>query len=131
MARIATVDATHKDFKDDGETTFGVSQGVQAFNTTGLLAALVTTIMGSLIFRVLASCAPLIFLSSPIITFFIRICLALEHTGIMQFSWVTAKAVKFLFCFQDDNKYLRRVNIIMDDRHYAGVAGDTEALILV
>ena len=131
MARIATIDATHEDFKEHGETTFGVSQGVQMLITTGLLAALVTTIFGSLVFRVLASCAPLFFLTTPIISLFIRVCLALECTGIMQFSWVTAKAIKFLFRFQDDNKYLKRVNIIIDDHQYAGVAGDTEALIVV
>lgn len=131
VARIAAIDANHEDFKEHGETTFGVSRGVQMFITTGLLGALITTIIGSLVFRVLASCAPLLFLSTPIITFFIRMCLALEYTGTMQFSWVTAQAIKFLFRLRDDNTYLRRVNIILDDHHYTGVAGDTEELICV
>ena len=107
VARITTIDANNEDIKNHGETTLGVSEEVQAFINTGLLAALVTTILGSLMFRVVASSAPLLFLSNPIINMFLRMCLIVEYTGIMQFAWMVAKGVRRLLCYHADYSYLK------------------------
>ena len=115
VARITTIDANNEDIKNHGETTFGVSEEVQAFINTGLLAALVTTILGSLMFRVVASSAPLLFLSNPIINMFLRMCLIVEYTGIMQFAWVTSAFVSRIMQLQPDEKHFRSAPYVAID----------------
>merc|ERR1712083_1111507 len=76
---------------EEGDTTiFGVSEGVQEFFNTGLLGALVTTIIGSITWQLAASAFPLAFLSNPLVYVFLRICLFLEWTGICSGAWVLA-----------------------------------------
>jgi hypothetical protein len=53
---------------DAGESTiFGVSDGLQNFFNTGLIGAIITTIVGSLAWCIIASSFPVAFLSNPLI----------------------------------------------------------------
>jgi len=90
-----------------GESTiFGVSEGLQAFFNTGLLGALITTIVGSLMWRIVASSFSLAFLSNPLIYLIIRLCLILEASGLCSAAWVTARFQKIAMGYQPDGVYL-------------------------
>jgi len=90
-----------------GESTiFGVSEGLQAFFNTGLLGALITTIVGSLMWRIVASSFSLAFLSNPLIYLIIRLCLVLEASGLCSAAWVTARFQKKMMGYQPDPVYL-------------------------
>jgi hypothetical protein len=76
---------------DAGEDTiFGVSSGIQEFFNTGLLGAVITTIVASLAWRIIASSFPIAFLSNPLIYVIIRLCLVLEASGICSAAWLLA-----------------------------------------
>jgi len=106
VARITSIDVDVS--MQDSENIFGVPDGLQVFFNTGLLGAIITTIVGSLIWRIIASSFPVAFLSNPIIYLIIRMCLILEKTGVCSASWVLARLQKPIFNFQPDRVYLER-----------------------
>jgi hypothetical protein len=106
IARISVIDSTHEDFSD-GYTTFSVPSGLQRFINTGIIGAYVTTILGSLIFRVIASKYPLPFLSSPFVSPLIHLCLLLEATGVMHCAHLIAKGLCKFLKLQSDQTYQR------------------------
>ncbi|KAI2491231.1 Silicon transporter [Fragilaria crotonensis] len=85
---------------------FWVADGVQKFFDTGLLGALITTIIGSIAWRLVASCFPIAFISSPITYVFLRICLLLEASGLCQGAWVIADIHKAIAGFKRDEEYI-------------------------
>jgi len=101
-ARCFSINKEHEDIIA-GSTSFEASPGFQDFINTGLLGAVVTTILGSLIWRIIASCFPLAFLSNPIIFVIIKVCLFLEFTGLCSASWVLGKVHKDLVDYQPDS----------------------------
>lgn len=113
VAKIATIKI------DKGEENiFGVSDGLQKFFDTGLLGAIVLTIIGSLIWRVIASSLPLAFMSNPAINVIIRICLIIEKSGICSAAWVFAHIHKTLCKYQEDDNYLRGAKSVHTDTDY-------------
>eukprot|EP00578_Thalassiosira_sp_NH16_P020619 CAMPEP_0181098094 /NCGR_PEP_ID=MMETSP1071-20121207/11932_1 /TAXON_ID=35127 /ORGANISM="Thalassiosira sp., Strain NH16" /LENGTH=522 /DNA_ID=CAMNT_0023180645 /DNA_START=156 /DNA_END=1724 /DNA_ORIENTATION=- len=100
VARIATIELQEGD-----ENIFGVSNGLQSFLDTGLLGAIMLTV-GSLIFRVLASSYPVMFMSNPVLFVIIKACLLLETTGVCSASWLIAIAMRSLFRLKADHMYL-------------------------
>jgi len=88
------------------ENIFGVSEWVQKIFNTGLLSALITTIVGSIAWQLVASAFPIAFLSTPVTYVFLRICLLLEGTGICQGAWVIADIHKGLVGFKRDEVYI-------------------------
>ena len=101
VARIATISI------DDGQTNiFNVSNGFQAFLDTGLLGAVILTIIGSLAWRVIASSFPLLFMSNPIIYIIIRACFILESTGVCSTAWLIALVCQKIFRLKSDDAYL-------------------------
>lgn len=102
VARITTLDVTV------GEgNIFGVSDSLQAFFNTGLLGAVITTIVASLAWRVIASSFPVAFLSNPLVWLSIELCLLLEKSGICSASWVLARVHKAIARYQPDEVYLK------------------------
>ena len=101
VAKIATIS-----IEEDGKNIFGVSNGFQRFLDTGLLGAVVLTIIGSLAWRIIASSFPLAFMSNPLIFVIIHICLLLEKTGVCSSAWVLARFNKTLVGYQPDIVYL-------------------------
>lgn len=101
VARIASI-AGPEDY-----AIFGASPSLQFFYNTGLLGSVVLTIIGSLIWRIIASSCPLPFMSNPIIYVIIRMCLLLEASGLFASSWGLAFLHKKFAGFQPDEVYLR------------------------
>eukprot|EP00339_Tiarina_fusa_P025285 CAMPEP_0116997896 /NCGR_PEP_ID=MMETSP0472-20121206/1164_1 /TAXON_ID=693140 ORGANISM="Tiarina fusus, Strain LIS" /NCGR_SAMPLE_ID=MMETSP0472 /ASSEMBLY_ACC=CAM_ASM_000603 /LENGTH=1521 /DNA_ID=CAMNT_0004696899 /DNA_START=147 /DNA_END=4712 /DNA_ORIENTATION=- len=91
-----------------GDNIFNVPDGVQEFFNTGLLGALVVTIVASLVWRVIASTFPFEFLSNPLVYFMIRLCLLLETSGLCSAAWVFGRWTKLAFRFQPDNVYFEK-----------------------
>lgn len=85
---------------------YGVSDGIQKFLNTGLLGALITTIVGSIVWQLVASAFPISFLSNPMVYIFLRICLALESTGVCAGAWVLAEIHAKIAAFQRDEVYI-------------------------
>jgi hypothetical protein len=101
IARISTLN-----YKDTDSPIFGVSTGLQSFFNTGLLGAVITTIVGSLAWRIVASSFPVAFLSFPLVYVIIRWCLLVEKVGICSAAWVLARFHKALIGYQPDTVYL-------------------------
>jgi hypothetical protein len=89
-----------------GENIFGVSDGLQAFFNTGLLGAVITTIVSSLAWRIIASSFPLAFLSNPFVNAIIHLCLLFEASGVCSSAWLLARYHKILVGYQPDEVYL-------------------------
>jgi len=90
----------------EGETIFGVSESFQSFLNLGFLGALITTILGSISWQLVASAFPIAFLSNPLTYILLRICLLLEATGLCQAAWVMAAVHKKIANFQRDEVYI-------------------------
>lgn len=101
VARVTTIKLN----PGDGNI-FGVSDGVQGFFETGLLGALITTIVASITWQLVASAFPMAFLSTPVTYVFLRFCLILEWTGLCQGSWVIARIHRKLARFMRDEVYI-------------------------
>jgi hypothetical protein len=103
VARITSCDV---DVDAGEETIFGVSDGVQEFFNTGLLGAVITTIVASLAWRIIASSFPIAFLSNPLIYVIIRLCLVLEASGICSAAWLLALVHKGIAGYQLDEVHI-------------------------
>merc|ERR1711981_245917 len=101
VARVTTVS-----IPDGGSNIFNVSQGFQEFLNLGFMGAVITTILGSISWQLVASTFPLTFLSNPITYILLRICLFLEGTGLCQAAWVMAAVHKRISNFQRDEVYI-------------------------
>jgi len=106
VAKIATIDKDKWVAKHPDANIFGVSDGFQTFIETGLLGALVTTIIGSLIWRVIAGSKPLTFMSNPVIFVIIWACFGFSWSGILNFSWVLGWIQKKILRWERDEFYL-------------------------
>ena len=116
VARITSIDVNVE--TDDAENIFGVSDGVQSFFNTGLLGAIITTLVASLAWRIIASSFPVAFLSNPLIYVIIRLCLALEASGICSAAWCLAYVQKYVFGYQIDEVFIgtsEERNVILTD----------------
>eukprot|EP00816_Leptocylindrus_hargravesii_P010794 CAMPEP_0196809696 /NCGR_PEP_ID=MMETSP1362-20130617/9596_1 /TAXON_ID=163516 /ORGANISM="Leptocylindrus danicus, Strain CCMP1856" /LENGTH=436 /DNA_ID=CAMNT_0042184455 /DNA_START=1083 /DNA_END=2390 /DNA_ORIENTATION=- len=100
IARITSPNIT------DGENVFGVPDLVQEIIDTGVLGVILTTIGGSLAWRIIASTYPLEFLSNPLINLLIRLCLLLEKSGVCSATWIIAFAQNKFFGYENDEEYI-------------------------
>jgi hypothetical protein len=100
VARIASISGP-EDYR-----IFGAPSFLQSFYNTGLLGSVVLTILGSLVWRIIASSYPLAFMSNPIIYVIIRICLLVEGSGICSASWGLARVHRYISGYQRDEVYL-------------------------
>jgi len=101
VARVTTISLNEGD-----ENIFGVSDGLQAFFNTGLLGALITTIVASITWQLVASAFPMAFLSTPVTYILLRFCLILEWTGLCQGAWVVALVHRKIVKFKRDEVYI-------------------------
>jgi silicon transporter len=101
IARVTTINVAPGE-----ETIFGVSNAVQGFFNTGLLGALITTTVGSIVWQLVASVFPVAFLSTPITYILLRICLFFEFTGICAASWFFGLIHKSIAGFKFDEYYV-------------------------
>lgn len=101
VARITSLD-----YGPDDANLWGVPDGLQSFFNTGLLGALISTIVGSLAWRIIASSFPVEFLSNPLVYIILRLCLVLEASGLCSAAWILALVQRKLAKFQPDEKYI-------------------------
>jgi len=97
---------TSLDIEDGEDNVFEVPDPLQKFFDTGLLGAIITTIVASIAWQLVASAFPLAFLSNPATYILLRLCLLLEATGICQGAWVLAAIHKNIAGFQRDEVYI-------------------------
>ena len=112
IARIITVD-----MQEGEDNLFGVSDGTQAFFNSGLLNALVSTIFASLCWRVTANEFPMVFLSSPIAIWILRLCLWVKATGICDAAWIFAMMHQWIARYRPDAVYLAKAGLDVDVDH--------------
>ena len=105
MFIVARITAVNVDL-ETGTNIFGVSDNLQNFFNTGLLGAVITTIIASLIWRIIASSYPVAFLSNPAPYVLIRICLFLEKSGICSSAWILAYGHKKVMNYHEDVVYI-------------------------
>jgi hypothetical protein len=101
VARVTTVN-----IPEGSDNIFNVPNRLQEFFNLGFLGALVTTIIGSISWQLVAATFPIAFLSNPLTYILLRICLLLEGTGLCQASWVMAAVHKKIANFQRDEIYI-------------------------
>uniref|UniRef100_A0A7S2VFU4 Silicon transporter n=1 Tax=Entomoneis paludosa TaxID=265537 RepID=A0A7S2VFU4_9STRA len=101
IARVTTVS-----IEDGDDNVLGVGDGAQKFFETGLLGALITTIVASIAWQLVASAFPLTMLGNVVTYTLLRICLFLEATGIASGAWVLASIHKKFAGFQKDEVYI-------------------------
>lgn len=106
MFIVARITACSVNVDEGDATIFGVSVGIQNFFNTGLLGAVITTIVGSLAWRIIASAFPVAFLSNPLIYVIVQLCLLLEASGICSAAWVLAVVQKRIAGYKTDEEYI-------------------------
>ncbi len=116
VAKIATISVGEGE-----ENIFGVPDWFQAFLDTGLLGAVVLAIIGSLIWRIMASSFPLAFMSNPLVYIIIRTCLIIEGTGIFSSAWLLALIHKPLAGYLPDEVYIEDFDDDFDEEESARV----------
>jgi silicon transporter len=121
IARVTSVEIAEGE-----ENIFGVSDGVQKLFDTGLLGAIITTIVASISWQLVASAFPIAFLSNPFTYIFLRICLLLEAIGICSGAWVLAAIHKKIAGFQRDEVYIGTA----EERAAKNMSDNTEQLHL-
>jgi len=101
IARVTTIKLNEGD-----ENIFGYDDSVQTFFETGLLGALITTIVASIMWQLVASAFPMAFLSTPLTYVLLRWCLFLEWTGLCQGSWVFAMILRKAIGYKRDEVFI-------------------------
>jgi silicon transporter len=119
IARVTTINVGEGE-----ENIFGVNNTIQNFFNTGFLGAIITTILGSISWQLVASAFPIAFLSNPIVYIFLQLALALEATGICAAAWFLALIQKKIMGFQYDEVYVGTPEERAAQKH----ADDPEAL---
>lgn len=105
MFMIARI--TSCDIRPGDEPLFGArSEIMQSFFNTGLLGAIITSIVGSLAWRIVASSFPVPFLSSPPMYWTIRLCLFVEASGVCSAAWLVALVHKQYMGYQLDEVFI-------------------------
>jgi silicon transporter len=102
IARVTTLNIV----VGEDENIFGVSDGIQEFFNLGFLGAIITTILASISWQLVASAFPIAFLSNPLVYILLRICLLIEATGICAGAWFLGSIHKKVAGFQHDEIYV-------------------------
>eukprot|EP00980_Cylindrotheca_fusiformis_P007059 scaffold1482_cov120-Cylindrotheca_fusiformis.AAC.1 len=102
IARVTTLDIE----VGVDDNIFGVSDGIQEFFNLGFLGAIITTILASIAWQLVASAFPIAFLSNPIVYIMLRIVLLIEATGICSGAWFLGMIHKKVAGFQLDEVYV-------------------------
>jgi len=110
-----------------GNNIFGVSDPIQKFFNLGFLGALITTIVASIAWQLVASAFPIAMLSNPFTYVLLRLCLFLEATGICNGAYVLAWIHKKVAGFQRDEVYIGTA----EERRAKAMEGDESNSVVV
>jgi hypothetical protein len=102
IARVTTINVKI----GEEDNIFGVSDPIQKMFNLGFMGALVTTILGSITWQLVAGAFPIAFLSNPIVFIFLQCALFLEATGICSAAWFLAVLQRKALGFQFDEVYI-------------------------
>ena len=97
IARIMTL-------KDGATTLLGDNAVLQSILSTGLLGALISTVVASLSWRILAWTFPVAFLTIGFVP--VKICLWIEKTGVCSVAWLIAHFQRHAVGMKYDEVYL-------------------------
>merc|ERR1739838_428483 len=122
VARVTT-----QNVKEGDGNVMGIPDEVQSFLNLGFQGALITTILGSITWQLVADQFPVAFLSTPITYILLRICLFLEATGICNGAWVLAGIHSKLAGFQRDEVYIGTA----EERRARGLKDDSQREIAI
>merc|ERR1712087_339925 len=106
IARVTSLNIDPEALPGREGNIWGVSGSTQAFPNLGFLGALITTIVASIAWQLVASAFPIAFLSNPFTYILLRLCLFLEATGICNGAYVIAWVHKKIAGFQRDEVYI-------------------------
>lgn len=126
MFLLAQLTTTDVDMDSGAEHVMGMSNGWQDFFNSGLPGALITTIVASLAWRIIASSFPIVFMTNPLVKPTIQLCLLLEASGVFSAAWLFAKSLKQVVGFQLDESYLG--SAAPKDPHHHGADEETASL---
>ena len=120
IARVTT-----QDIAEGEDNVLGLPDGVQDFLNFGFQGALITTILGSIAWQLVAGAFPIAFLSNPVTFYLLRLCLCLEATGLCNGAWVLAAIHRRISGYQKDEVYSgtaeeRRARAMKDESSAAG-----------
>jgi hypothetical protein len=101
IARVTT-----QDIAEGEDNVLGLPDGVQDFLNFGFQGALITTILGSITWQLVAGAFPIAFLSNPVTYYLLRLCLCLEATGLCNGAWVLAGFHRRFSGMQKDEVYI-------------------------
>ena len=132
IAKISTV----KHLSDSSESLFGLENSfISTLFDTGVAGALISTVIASLSWRVLANSFPFLFLSNPFAYWIIKLCLFMESTGVCYSAWILAEINRRFVKYNHDEVYIGKAAGKEDDvLHLAELNGsyqtDTDELVL-
>lgn len=107
LARITTL--------SDGATTLlGDNAALQTILSTGMLGALISTVVASLSWRILAWTFPVAFLTVGFVP--VKVCLWIEKSGICSVAWLIASIHRRLAGFKYDEYYIGKLHNADDVR---------------
>ncbi|KAL9187253.1 hypothetical protein ACHAXT_001356 [Thalassiosira profunda] len=101
----------------EGNNIFGVSDGAQAFLNYGFQGAVITTILASISWQLVASAFPIAFLNNPITYILLVVALFLEWTGLCSGAWVLARVLKKGLKYNYDEVYVGTPEERMANNH--------------
>eukprot|EP00977_Amphora_coffeiformis_P004451 scaffold946_cov168-Amphora_coffeaeformis.AAC.2 len=105
IARVMTL-------RDGATTLLGDNAVLQSILSTGLLGALISTVVASLSWRILAWSFPIAFLTVGFVP--VKVCLWIEKTGICSIAWLIADIHRHLVGFKYDEVYLGEIHTADD-----------------
>jgi hypothetical protein len=103
LSQVTTISA----LEEGEDTVFGLPVGLQeGLLETGLLGALITTILGSLTARVIATAFPLGFCNAPGMGLVVHVCLFFEWIGVTNVAWPLSTVYQKGTGMKTDDNYL-------------------------
>lgn len=121
LARVTTVN-----INDGDDTVWGVPPRLQAFFDTGLLGAIIVTLVASIAWKLLGSSFPVLYLSNPLVYVLIQLCLALEASGVCSSAFPFAAWHRWWSGMQPDTVYIGKTpDLALDAIDDGSVTSDT------
>ena len=105
IARVMTL-------RDGATTLLGDNAVLQSILSAGLLGALISTVVASLSWRILAWTFPVAFLTVGFVP--VKVCLWIEKTGVCSVAWLIAAIHRHLAGFKYDEVYLGKLHTADD-----------------
>ena len=90
----------------EGTLMSALPELLRDFFNTGLPGALITTIVASLWWRIIAASYPIAFMANPLVYVTIQLCLLLEASGVFSAAWILADALKSAVGLRNDSEFL-------------------------